>query len=279
MSKSPIYLSFATQKGGVGKSTFTVLAASWLNYVKGYNVAIIDCDYPQNSIAGFRARERESVGTREEYKVKAKEQVLRLNGKKAYPVVGCSVQRALQWINDGKEDMIDAEIAKLGYADNLDVVLFDVAGTMNQSEKVEGIDGEHRQGILTLMACMDYVFCPMKNDRFTVESSLKFANEVQTSIIGKHAGNLKRIYLYWTEIDKRENLRIINGTTEKAIELGFDMLNTRVWKLSCFNYEFDESRNIFKSTIFPAAPSLARKANIDVLVEEICEKINLQHIF
>ncbi|WP_227412544.1 P-loop NTPase family protein [Alistipes onderdonkii] len=30
MSKEPISISFANQKGGIGKSTFTILAASWL---------------------------------------------------------------------------------------------------------------------------------------------------------------------------------------------------------------------------------------------------------
>ena len=48
--KKTLFVSFATQKGGVGKSTFTIYAASWLHYVKGLNVAVVDCDYPQHSI-------------------------------------------------------------------------------------------------------------------------------------------------------------------------------------------------------------------------------------
>ena len=44
--KTPLYVAFATQKGGVGKTTFTVLAASYLYYLKGYDVAVVDCDYP-----------------------------------------------------------------------------------------------------------------------------------------------------------------------------------------------------------------------------------------
>ena len=50
--KTPLYVAFSTQKGGVGKTTFTVLAASYLYYLKGYDVAVVDCDYPQHSIAG-----------------------------------------------------------------------------------------------------------------------------------------------------------------------------------------------------------------------------------
>ena len=54
--KTPLYVAFSTQKGGVGKTTFTVLAASYLYYLKGYDVAVVDCDYPQHSIAGMRKR-------------------------------------------------------------------------------------------------------------------------------------------------------------------------------------------------------------------------------
>ena len=46
MKKEPIYVAFSTQKGGAGKTTLTVLAASYLHYEMGYNVAIIDCDFP-----------------------------------------------------------------------------------------------------------------------------------------------------------------------------------------------------------------------------------------
>ncbi len=51
MSKE-IFVAFATQKGGIGKSTVTALAASYLHNVKGYNVAVVDCDDPQHSIHG-----------------------------------------------------------------------------------------------------------------------------------------------------------------------------------------------------------------------------------
>jgi|GEM_PF-1543127 len=46
MKQKPLFIAFSTQKGGVGKSTFTVLVASYLHYLKGLNVAVMDCDYP-----------------------------------------------------------------------------------------------------------------------------------------------------------------------------------------------------------------------------------------
>ena len=49
-----LLVAVASQKGGVGKSVFTVLLASVLHYRKGLRVAVVDCDYPQHSIALMR---------------------------------------------------------------------------------------------------------------------------------------------------------------------------------------------------------------------------------
>ena len=38
------FVAFSTQKGGAGKTTLTVLMASYLHYVKGINVGVIDCE-------------------------------------------------------------------------------------------------------------------------------------------------------------------------------------------------------------------------------------------
>ena len=57
MKKEPVYMAFSTQKGGAGKTTMTVLVASCLHYVRGYDVAVIDCDYPQCSIVEMRKRD------------------------------------------------------------------------------------------------------------------------------------------------------------------------------------------------------------------------------
>jgi cellulose biosynthesis protein BcsQ len=35
MKRKPLFIAFSTQKGGVGKTVFTVLAASYLHYLKG----------------------------------------------------------------------------------------------------------------------------------------------------------------------------------------------------------------------------------------------------
>ena len=50
----PLYVAFSTQKGGAGKTTLTVLMASYLHYVKGY-------DFPQYSIHDMRKRDMDNI--------------------------------------------------------------------------------------------------------------------------------------------------------------------------------------------------------------------------
>ena len=76
--KEATYVAISTQKGGAGKTTLTVLVASYLHYVKGYNVAVVDCDFPQYSIHDMRKRDMKAVMEDGHYKVLAYEQLKRL---------------------------------------------------------------------------------------------------------------------------------------------------------------------------------------------------------
>ena len=91
----PIYVAFSTQKGGAGKTTITALVASYLHYVKGYNVAVVDCDFPQYSIHDMRRRDMDTTMKDEHYKAMAYEQPKRLD-KKAYPVLCCKPEDAAE---------------------------------------------------------------------------------------------------------------------------------------------------------------------------------------
>ena len=61
MRKRCVFIALSNQKGGVGKSTLTVLLASYFHYVKGRQVAVVDCDYPQFSIQALRTRDTQNV--------------------------------------------------------------------------------------------------------------------------------------------------------------------------------------------------------------------------
>ncbi len=69
MENTPVSIAVCNQKGGVGKSTFTVLLASYLHYTLQRDVLVVDCDYPQWSIYNQRSRELEILDLSDYYKL------------------------------------------------------------------------------------------------------------------------------------------------------------------------------------------------------------------
>jgi len=74
MKQETLFVAFSTQKGGMGKTAVTVLTASYLHYVMGYNIAVVDCDYPQHSIVDERKRDTDLVFGNDYFKRMAYEQ-------------------------------------------------------------------------------------------------------------------------------------------------------------------------------------------------------------
>ncbi len=69
MKNTPVNIAVCNQKGGIGKSTFTVLLASYLHYVVGHDTLVVDCDYPQWSIYAQRERELAAIEKNDFYKL------------------------------------------------------------------------------------------------------------------------------------------------------------------------------------------------------------------
>ena len=147
MSKRCTFIALSNQKGGVGKSTMTVLLASYFHYVKGKNVAVIDCDYPQFSIQALRSRDMKNV-ERSEFLQQLLCRQYERTGKKAYPVLTSGPGKVLE-----TADRLSG---------NSDILFFDLPGTVNTP------------GILEAIINMDYVFTPVVQDRMVMQSSLSF---------------------------------------------------------------------------------------------------------
>ena len=113
MEKETLFIAFSTQKGGAGKTTLTVLVASYLHYVKGMNVAVVDCDYPQHSIAEMRKRDLKTVMEDEHYKLMAYRQLQRIR-KKAYPIAESTAEDAVTKADELLEKMPETDIGEHG---------------------------------------------------------------------------------------------------------------------------------------------------------------------
>ena len=241
------YVAFSTQKGGAGKTTITVLVASYLHYVKGYNVAVIDCDYPQHSILEMRDRDLKLAMEDQYYKGLAYEQFTRLN-KKAYPVVGSNTKMAL----------VDTE-PLLSHVD-LDFIFFVLPGTINDHD------------LIYTLARMDYIIAPISADRVVVESTLNFIVAIKEHLIDKGKSDIKGLYMLWNMVDGREKSELYEVYEQVMKELGLPILRTFLPDTKRFRREQSLSRRaVFRSTLFPADKSLLRGSHLEELVDELIE--------
>ena len=89
MKTQPVKIAISNQKGGVGKSTFTIILASYFQYIKNKNVLVVDCDFPQYSLKGVREREKQIVNRSSEYKQMFVRQMERTGVFHHGPSLGC----------------------------------------------------------------------------------------------------------------------------------------------------------------------------------------------
>ena len=198
-----IFVAFATQKGGIGKSTVTALAASYLHNVQGHNVAVIDCDAPQHSIHGLRERETKLIDESLYFKALACDHFRKIR-KNAYPVIASDALNAL----DDAERMLAEEEVKP------DIVFFDMPGTLKSN------------GVVKTLSQMDYIFAPMSADRFVVESTLQFAVMFRDNLMTTGQAKTKGLYLFWTMVDGREKNGLYDLYEDVIAEMGLPVLST-----------------------------------------------------
>lgn len=249
MKKESKYVAFSTQKGGAGKTTLTVLVASYLHYVKGYSVAVVDCDYPQYSILEMRDRDLKTVMEDEHYKLIAYEQFTAL-GRKAYPVVNSTPEEAIQ---------VAAGLSETG---EFDFVFFDLPGTVNNAD------------VIRTLSQMEYIFSPISADRVVLESTLRFAVVLNQQLITTGKAKIKGLYLLWNLVDGREKTELYEVYEQVIEELGLQVLKTFLPDSKRFRREHSTAHKpLFRSTLFPADKLLVRGSNLDALTDEILELI------
>ncbi|KGN79860.1 conjugal transfer protein TraA [Porphyromonadaceae bacterium COT-184 OH4590] len=249
MEKKTLKVAFSTQKGGAGKTTLTVLVASYLHYVKGYNVVVVDCDFPQHSIVEMRERDLKMVMEDEHYKRMAYEQFSAL-GKKAYVIIESSPENA---ITDAIE-VIDET--------NPNFVFFDLPGTINNADVVK------------TLSWMDYILAPISADRVVLESTLQYAITINDTLITPGRATIKGMYLLWNLVDGREKTELYQVYEDVIEKLGFPVFKTFLPDSKRFRREQSMNhRALFRSTLFPVDKSLVKGSNLDKLVEELLETL------
>lgn len=249
MKKEPLFVALSNQKGGVGKSTFTVLLASYFHYLKDKNVLVVDCDYPQHSIKAMREWDVKNVEKNSRLQSLLVEQ-FGDTGRKAYNILTSTPENAIE--TAGK--FIDrSEI-------NYDLVLFDLPGTVNTT------------GVFQAIINMDHVFTPIIQERMSMQSSMTFVLAIREFLLHHKEAPLHDIHMFWNRMDKRVSKDLYNAYSEIFRSLKLPVLDTTIPSAERYNKDAGVNGQIFRSTLFPPSVAALKGSGLDLLAAEI-EKI------
>lgn len=246
-----LFIAFSSQKGGVGKSTFTALVASTLHYRLGYNVAVFDADFPQHSLMKMKSRDLVMVMENEHLKRLAYKQFTTIN-KKAYPIM----QHKAESVLEAAQEFLNASSVAV------DVVFFDLPGTVNTP------------GILKALAGMHHIFTPITADRVVMESTLIFTQLLQDVIMKKGETSIETINLFWNQVDGRESTPLYEIYNKLIEQLGLSLMESQIKNSTRFRKEGEEnSKTIFRSTVMPPDERLMKACHLDQFIKEFLKII------
>lgn len=247
------FIAFSSQKGGVGKSTFTTLLASLMHYKLGYNIAVFDADFPQHSLMKMKNRDLEMVMENDILKKLAYRQFSTIN-KKAYPIFQFKA-----------EEVLEAAYAFLESSPVLiDAIFFDLPGTVNSP------------GILKALAGMNHILTPMTADRLVMESTLIFNQILQDVIMKEGETSIKSVNLFWNQVDGRESTPLYEIYNQLISQLGLSLMQSQVKNSTRFRKESEvNSKQVFRSTLLPPDERLMKSCNLDQFLEEFLKIIQL----
>lgn len=172
-------IAFISQKGGVGKSTITVLVANILYFYFDLKVAIIDADFPQHSISKGRDKELALI----EYNKKLKTLYKNITeDKPPYPIYRTELSSCAE------------EIQKI--REQYDIVLIDPPGALNQD------------GIVDTINEVNDFFIPILQDNYSLMSSI----ELYSILINKvkpTSTNFSSCHLFFNRVPAKSKVATI----------------------------------------------------------------------
>lgn len=251
--KTTTTVAVSNQKGGVGKSTITVLLASYLCYEKGVNLAVIDCDTHQLSLSRMRERDMQTVEKSDYYKQLLISQYERIQ-RKAYPIVESSPSQA----RDKVEELLQQ-------SSGLDLVLVDLPGSVAE------------EGVFSTIINMDYILTPIVADRMVMQSALTFATAVLDFKKNKSEILMRDLFFVWNKVDRRVSTEVFDTYSRIIDKLKLNVLETVLSESKRFDKELSigGGRNYFRCTLLPPPAKMLKGSNIDLLADELCKRLNL----
>lgn len=229
------FISFCSQKGGVGKTSITAHVATYMAQIMKVPVAAFDCDFPQHSLLSIRESEIERLKSDEFFLRKAEK------------------------LTETPFEIFPAQLADaLPKLDELDktnkMVFIDVPGTLN----VKGFDGFVKR--------LDAAVLLLEADPISFESTMHTALAL-ANFTNKNGGMVPT-YLLWNKFNVHEREERYKNLEEAALHYLNSLNATREtpMQVKFMEYRIPLSVSIkdFRSTIIP-------HKTIEPLVNELIE--------
>ena len=210
-------ISVCTQKGGVGKTTLTMLLATYYHTTVGKAVTVIDADFPQHSFDATRRSELASIQNDEEL-------------QSLYVTLYPEMNREMYKVYRGSLEELAMFLAGLKEKGDDEVIFIDMPGSMN----VKGFDRVASQ--------LDYIILPMEADKMTFTAGLQTLDLFDKFREAK--GVTYKLFMLWNKYKKSESASLLEGIETIVRERGnVQILNYRVSDSVSWKRE--------RSTLFP----------------------------
>ncbi|GAB3048030.1 ParA family protein [Spirosoma pulveris] len=211
-------ISVCTQKGGVGKTTLTMLLATYYHTTLGKPVTVIDADFPQHSFDATRRSELASIQNDEEI-------------QSLYVTLYPEMNRELYKVYKGSLEELAMFLTDLKGRGEDELVFIDMPGTMN----VKGFDRVASQ--------LDYVILPMEADKMSFTAGLQTLDLFD--LFREAKGADYQLFMLWNKYKKSENPSLMQGIENIVRERGnVKILEHRVSDSVTWKRE--------RSTLFPS---------------------------
>lgn len=254
--KSPIFLGFASQKGGVGKSTLAEIVSSLLYYEKGLNLFVVDCDLSQDSFFKLRTREREFIESDARLSQQMSNYFVTL-GRPSYKILKASPQDAIAEAYKHIKKHTET---------SFDLVVFDFPGHAGTSE------------LLELSIDMDYILSPIEADVQSMVACLSYAKTISDLGVSMSGARIKDIMLLWNKVDRCVKNTLMEHYTMYMKNESYTLLDTHIYAAHRFSHELAQYgfRGAFRSTYLAPPKTLRAGTGLDEMVEALLTHINLK---
>ncbi|MEZ0612305.1 ParA family protein [Fibrella sp. WM1] len=189
-------ITIHTSKGGMGKSTLTVVIASYLAYAAGKRVVVFDCDPPQHSVVDLREDEQAGQAMLAQAFGELTDAELAAKGQ---PYTSVNDQAAFERYRYNRQQGISAyypihplpfqalsELDMDRVRADFDYIFLDMGGQFNA-------------GILRTLAETDVLLVPFTTQQVDVAASIQYVGAILDRVMRSQLPNYLTIRCFWNK--------------------------------------------------------------------------------